>query len=305
MKVKHIIFLASIILFPILILAFIPYKSLVRIELKTSELSFETLTPLQNFFSLEHNYGKINKISIKSYDSLFNYISGVKNNQASFISSDITDKIVLYDASMSELNLNKNSKVNIHTNKGVSKKYSLQISNNNNPIEFVGNSDELKIKINSNTDTTEKMLSVTPLENSIKLHIHLNENHILEEEEIIRAKNIVFQKNINNELYSSIKSGEISLLDINKEFTLTQNSSINLPEGVEFQIMNLKMKDGLISITLEGYTNKLLYGLNKTNIAPSLLFYLTNNNFLLTIANTFLILITFSISLIQFSNEKK
>ncbi|WP_046755666.1 hypothetical protein [Kordia jejudonensis] len=306
MKLKYIFLLAFIIILPIFILAFIPYKTLIRLELEITEVSFTSQEPIDNLFSFENSYNKIKKISVQSYDSLFYYEDDLKSEDNFVLATDITDKITFYDAGINSIPIEKEATINIRSNKYDSLQYVFQISNNRNPIVFKSNTDSLRLKVNNEViNTFDPIVAVTPSEKMLKMFVSMHKKTPLEEEEVIAANNILFQKNINGKSYSSIKSGTISLLDISKKYPITQNSSIALTPDTELQVMNLKIKDGKIFITLEGFTSKLYYGLNRKNIAPSLLFYLSNNNFLLTLINTFLIILTFIISIIKFSNDGK
>lgn len=310
MKLKHLFLFAFIIALPILILAFTPYKTLVRIEAEVSEISFTTLEPLENFFSFENSFEKIKRISVQSYDSLFYYSEGYRDKKASIISSDITDKITFYNTGINSIPINKNSSISIRSNKYDLKKYIIQITGNKASIEFKSNNDTLNLKVNNEPvqkvlNSSDNIAVITPSQKMLKMFITVNETSSLEEEEVIKSNNITFQKNINGKSYSSIKSGKIELVDIGKVYPLTQNSLVNFNPNTELNIMELNIKNGKIHIILEGFTNKILYGLNRKNIAPNLLFYLINNNFLLTLINTFLVILTFFISIIKFKNAAK
>ncbi|AWB57848.1 hypothetical protein [Colwellia sp. Arc7-D] len=283
-------------------------RSDVLITLQVETLSFETRNDLNNLFALSRTIDK-NDVYVQNFSVFEARKSSIGGESAADnkISTDIGDRLSLRNVSVNELNIPEGAIIKLSSFESEVEQVSIQFQNIESSFDFHPINNDSSYRFN--TFKEKKIpeggaIIVKPSDEKFNMSFRFEDASGLMESEIIKIDHLNINQLINETLQPSIKSGIIEVLSIGEKINIHKNSRLYFQASDIFYITDLFIKNGSINVVLEGHTSSIEYGSNRTNIIPNYLYFFAKNNFILIIFNTIFVLITFTLTLVKFTNEK-
>ena len=91
--------------------------------------------------------------------------------------------------------------------------------------------------------------------------------------------------------------GSLQIEETGKTVELSKNRAIAFDADDRFDITELSIENGTITLIFEGHTSSMRIGQAGTGYIPSILEYLYENNFLVMLFNSYMVVLTFMIAI--------
>jgi len=331
---KLLVGVSLIIISAVLVLSLIKKKVHVCAEIEASAVSFEVLGQVDNFLGINNNSQSKYNLKVFSFDKAEIPYSNFGNDDAS-ITDDKEGEIILIsnddesaslslnDASIGMISLQNGNRVNIKAIKSEANRVRIDLQDYNKEIEFISREPMFTLKPRKCsftfaksdsifesenllvTSVQNKAITATPKDNSLSLRIEFEKNSMLEENDVIPIKNLRFYDMSEAGMHSYILSGTLNIIETDKQVSFGKNKTILFNALDKFDITDLVLYGDRVKITFEGETRQMVVGFAENSYVPSLLEYLYKNNFLIILFNSYLIVLTFFISLFKTNKESK
>lgn len=145
-----------------------------------------------------------------------------------------------------------------------------------------------------------------PQEGQLVLTFTFDGQPVLQEEDVMFVSGLKFNTILPDRERSSILSGTLRIEESDTEVDLGRNSWMHLGQDDTWEITSLALSRDAFHLFFEGQTNQLELSYSKRNYLPTVLEWLVNNNYLLLLFNSYMIVIGIYLSVTdRYRDEKK
>lgn len=300
------------------------------IDLEVNACEFALSRPLDNFLNLNfaNHLGKIRLsefsfLALKSdsvaIDEFINIEEEALPYMVSPIQSDPTASISLNNINVGNLNFQEGEGIYVDRVQEDSNQILLRLSNFGNDIQLIPISELANVKLRNcevqfsdsvvqsrtlkaRIDGQNEMV-ISPLNNSLTIRVDLPAGLLLSEDYPINISQISFlEHRPNRQRKSSVLSGNLRIEETNESYQLRKNVGLNVIP-TDLQINSFEISGKKIKLELVGQVEKITIGDSERNILPTWLEYLNSNNYLLVLLNSYLVIITFVITIVKLRDD--
>ena len=324
-RMKLLIGVSILILIVLIVLTQIKKTVPVSGTLKLSHVGFKLQNDVPNFLGVSNTSNGIQKLNISAFSEAILPYQALETlngepldslpGELEIIPDDpYTSSLRMEKVNLGNIELNSGYMLTINSLKEYKNSVQLAFTEYSKPIEVLGEADYMKLDMRSAygvygpyEDEIEgelylalegsEIMSVTPAEGIISLNMEFNENESLVEEDVLMVNNLRVMHADGQKIRSGIIEGDIYIGEANKHIHFGKNKTVLFDTTDVFEITELVVSGDHIKITFDGETDFLSIGHSGNNFIPHLLKYLSNNNFLMIVFNSYMIILTFFISL--------
>lgn len=319
----------------VLVLSQIKKKVHVIAEVEAAQVAFELTGTVDNFLGINNTVQADYALRISSYEQARFPYQQLRSSSGELLAEapgellleleegDPTAAILMDEVAIGSISLRASHRVVMVTGGTQDNSMRIDLARYGQPISFTNLSDTLLLKpkrsLASWGDALQdweneplllqmayaSTLTAHPLDSSISLRLRFDDAQYLAEDDIVRVDHLAFTENKGGQLHSSILKGKITIDETEKTIEFGKNKSLSFALSDEFDITELTLYNDRIRLVFEGETDAMLLGFARDRYIPSVLEYLYHNNFLIILFNSYLVVLTFFISIYNTYRDKK
>lgn len=331
-RLQILIFVSTLIFLFIIGLYFIRVPIQINARVQATELSFTVVNKTENFLgaAVQTSFKQLEIRNFERLESLYEELATagkqLSTGHGSVIAtSEYANASVMLHGivSLNDLDLSPGTRVNLKVHRdGKSTVLDISLSGLQSPVTLNNATHWTRLstvsgilatkeaKQSHELDTTEiefalpehGIISVYPDEGTLTLSLYLPENTRLYEEDVISIKGIDFVRRReanNNSGLSSVIEGRIDMRDTERSLIIGRKQKLGFASGDVFEVRDLNIENTSINIIFEGNPKELYVGFSSDNKMPSTLEYLMKNQTLLLLINSYVLVITFFMTLMK------
>lgn len=143
----------------------------------------------------------------------------------------------------------------------------------------------------------QPIFEVEPLLGTLDLRLLFAGDFELSEDDVVPVTGLEFAEERNGIVRSTVLGGSIAVEETGNTVELSKNRKLAFDAADAFDITELRVQGGNITLVFEGYTESMRIGQAGDGYVPSLLEYLYENNFMVMLFNSYMVVITFMIAI--------
>lgn len=308
----------GLVLITLFLLASIKKKVFITGQLEVSHIEMKLDEIVPNFLSINTSSTPLKQLRICTFNSI-NIPLDSANISILPIDNDNTSNVIIKGACLNELDLRSGNRLTVSIlGKGNKMRLSgnnfttvLQLSPMSDTVSFDLKESFVKgkkvlenISLQFESDRFTNAITSKPLNNEFEIVYQSDTLLYFEEPNTFLVKKLRFENPDKSIRGSTIIDGSIHIEGINSTIQLSKNKKVHFPAHETFEITHFLIKDGVIKINFEGYTEEMVIGHYGNSYVPSILEYLYKNNYLLVLFNSFMTIITFLLFIKRESKSK-
>ncbi len=321
-KYKLLTFISVIIFAVLLVMTQIKKEVHVEVEVETTQLHFTLENGLSNFLAINRTGAEMGKITLASFSQVAIPSEKILDPEYQPLDSsaktlsfqpeenDIAGKLVFTKVNPAGIELFPGNQVNITAIGNEHNQIRLNLDNYAHDIRFIPQSDTFPVKLKmalgsvGNRSFDDKIhvvngpeILATPMEQAISMRFSFDASFQLLEEEVVSVSHVGFASTDTEVWRSGILKGLVTVDETGKKIKLTRNKKLAFAREDKFDITELMIFHDKIKVVMEGNTSAMAVGQSGLRYIPSLLEYLYKNNFLIILFNSYMVIITFFITI--------
>jgi len=323
-RFKFLTVVSLVLLGTLLILTFIKKKVHVTGTLELSRVSFAVQNNVPNFLGVNNTETGLKKLyasafskAVLPYQQLETTFGEVLDSMAGelivFPEDDYTASLRLELVNIGDIGLSSGDKIHINALKDYDNRIKLDFESYSSQIELFGESNFMSVKLRdaygtylSDKETDKELylnlegseiISITPTAKAMCLTMEFKENENLQEEDVLVTKAFQTMYSDGKKMRSGVLNGSIHIEETNKSVSFGRNKTVLFDSTAVIEITDLAVYGDKIKVVFETYTDELTIGDTPNHYIPHMLEYLSNNNFLVIIFNSYMALLALFISL--------
>ena len=326
-RIKFLIGVSLVIVIALVVLSQIPIKVHLSVELESTYLEGELQNDVPSFLAVGNNQVSGNGIKVRPFASATLPYETLYDDEEQLLDSvpgkltvtpdDYTSGLILNGINLKELELEVGNFIEIDAIKTDADRVKLQIHNYQRSLELMNSVQSYPVRFQRAYTTiadapwedplvlhnfNPEIIEVEPSEAEIGLRFSMDTNQTLAEDDVIEISKLSFMQVSGEKTRSTLLNAKITIEETGKVINLGKNKTVMFqPEDV-WQVTELTVSGNKVALVFDGETDGYTLGNNARSYVPSMLEYIYTNNFLIILFNSFLVIITFFISI---SKENK
>ena len=322
--VRLILGVSIMLLIVLLVLSQIKKSVRVAVEMEASHFSFEMMNHAPNFLSVHNTYSRAYTLKVASFRSATLPYSRIESLDGEVLDSvggiadlipedlDPTATFQVDKVAVSELALHPGNRIECFALKNESNRFRLDIIDFSDVVQIITQENYLTLKPKRSfilvgdeefdeplyaSFDRNSIIEAKPLDSVISLRFQFASEESLTEDNVLSVRGLDFTEDRAGNIHSAVMGGKIHVAETDKTLDFGKNKTVIFdPEDV-FEVTELTIYGDHVKVVFEGETSMLQVGHAGNSMVPSWLEYLYTNNFLMVIFNSYMVLLTFFISI--------